>query len=586
MADETPLSPLDANDENQEALGLYQFAERDPQKDVFEDYFKFNDGIDNSSEPYDGVEEHKPHQQPTETPVSQPSVEPLAQIGKARHKLIDEISQNADKEWKNEKNWTQMEKHGYFEKQVKDILDNERLYLGPSDSDKYPTNLLQHVLVNATRLVPYNERLHKAKFLLQLIADLEPNQLSPLWGPRPLHSAANFDIAAKADNAKLNDDTAPEPDLTIYTCNLMKEKAAEEIAQTNEFDENILHMAIRYELKGADVLIRKAHKTAFKQRRTSNGQGPNSQFEDGNTPLHDALAFKYFWVPGPRCLVPAKPKSTARTGAEKGQVKEVRRSSVAAGPGSETQQSLQVPIANQAKARDNAATPAQGGPAQIVYTAMCPTCLKALEEAMVAAKERKNIIDSLLAQDMEALTVHNSSGLSPYLYLHATRQNFFAGEKKTPRGSSTTPGPTPPPTSAVTRAANQQMTNDPLDRDELERRDKLEKKSGGGASARKNTFHESQIHEEGTGASKPGNGSHQPVGAVKGPVKNKQVIHSSTDLQRVTMGFDGVSKQLMDSAFRLGGYKKAYKCLFRDQSAKNPSPFEGKRLFSYHKPEF
>ncbi len=140
--------------------------------------------------------------------------------------------------------------------------------------------------------------LTKPLISLHIMSDFtRPNSsfsLSRMW----MQSSCAFDrdgdrfMPAQTFDIKVfEEDRNSEPDLTIYMCNLMKENAAKEIALTNEADENILHLAIRHELKGVEEPIAKALDAAFKQKRTSTDQAKKSLSSDGNTPLHDAVDF-------------------------------------------------------------------------------------------------------------------------------------------------------------------------------------------------------------------------------------------------------------------------------------------------------
>lgn len=502
-------------------------------------------------------------------------------IRTAREGLINTIVQDKVTHWKDEKGWKEQANYHDYRDKVTKLLSLEKdymhMFLVEASSRQRPVNLLQHVLEHAAGFYPTHERLHKAKFLLQLITDVDPTQISPKSGPKPLHAAAKFDI-------KL--DKASDPDLTIFTCNLMGDRAAAEICETNQDNENILHLAIRHDLKGVEDFIQRANKAAFRGQRTSKRAGQGVQPDDGNTPLHDALDLKHFLMPGPCCAVPRIPPAMPRTGvATEG---ETSRSGIASKPEAAAAVArVAQQQANQAKPRANLAGASQLGQTQRSAPSMCPACINAYKKNRAALKRRKSIINLLLQGDLDALSVHNSAGLSPYLYLLAACQKSAkdrSAKEDSPSAGRQEQSPKPGLRRQLTRdgvemsgiASNNGDMGDRRDTDPygLERRLRDEKKM-----VEKQHMQRTESAtglKEGINQARPHGGDARNAGGVREAVRNRVETHTDQELKPTDIGSGEVLNGLKETAFRLGGYKKACDCLFRDQSAHNPTPFDGK----------
>ncbi|KAI0436715.1 hypothetical protein F4803DRAFT_541256 [Xylaria telfairii] len=495
---------------------------------ISKDYDLGEQDYNNNNEVPDDLEdvELSPILPGDETTTLQPTIDPQTRISQGRISLIDRISQDVDTEWEDEKKWKDGGKYEQYRHDVDKLLQDESLHLGETSSDSDPINFLQFVLQKAPGFVPYPKRIYKAKFLVSLIAELDAEQLNPEWGPRPLHIAADFDVK------RFKEDNVSKSDLTKYTSSLMtKELAATAIAECNKAGENILHLAILNDIEGAEHLIQLAGTQAFQKRRSKEGRQGSQCDDDGNTPLHDALHIRNFMGQAPEC---SAPRSAANASNNKTQEQQV---------------------VNQGKLRN---------------MSRCTTCSKAYSNLAQLNIKRQLIINLLLKQYEQALMIPNSHGLSPYLYLLQTQKSADTTESRRP---SDPPNHTRPPAPSSVASQDRQLElrilgqqgtkEDTKNRDlpnaeENERLDKMATKKG--------FVREAGINHDGlVGGPHDSAGTHR---AGRTSAKTKPMLHQPQDLTTVRVGFDKVSRDLKERAFRLGGYKNAYKCLFRDPTGK------------------
>ncbi|GAW27412.1 hypothetical protein SAMD00023353_13200030 [Rosellinia necatrix] len=242
---------------------------------------------------YDGHGEEFGHQPETERPNVKD------EIKKLRGEFFDLINSQSpeDEFWNNEKAWGKSDGDDKLSKITNDLVKMDENSLVPTVPDLSPMNFLQNVLKDIHDFHRGKWRLQRAKFALHLITRHDSTQLNPKWDPKPLHTAAEFDIKHKDDHQEAG------TCLTVYLCSLMSDElAAEKMCELNEASENILHLVIRYDLAGTDHLINRAGNIAFGQHRRSLTQNGGPKLDDGNTPLHDALEFETkFLLPRERC---------------------------------------------------------------------------------------------------------------------------------------------------------------------------------------------------------------------------------------------------------------------------------------------
>lgn len=480
-------------------------------------------------------------------------------ITQSRDVFITNIVQDKTTKWADQPLWKEEPKYEIYQKQVEDLLKEEKEYKSDTfnelPSDKPLLNLLQYVLVEANNFVPKEQRLYKAKFLLQLIKDVDPAQLSPRSGPKPLHAAATFDINFR-DGQKESD-----PDLTLFVCNLMGEKAAARISEVNELSENILHLAIQNDLKGTRDLIMKADQTAFIQRRVSRVAGtqqPNP--DDGNTPLHDALNFSSFMMPGPSCTM-----SQARPGASQKEVTddhETARSIISANTEvkvSADQDAQQ--LANQSKPRTN---PASEMGDRVSQQRACNVCILAQHTNTTTLRKKKAIIRALLEKNPDPLEIHNSAGLPPYLYFLARRKDYEDDQLLSSTKLSR---------SLTMDGTVVDVTPGDCDNENREGRDDLYDEEKKLRNKKKTSEPVQQLHQaepaSGRKDGMPPRGAASLSTVVKEPLKTRVIQHTEKDLIEVDIGSNVPLKWLKDAAFCLGGYQKAYNCLFRGSGIQN-----------------
>ena len=244
--------------------------------------------------------------------------------------------------------------------QAVEVLVKEQQYMRISGRLVKPLekNLLEQVigdLRNLPEFVKVDDRLHKGKYFVNLVFAADKSQADPQYGQNPLHVAAIFDIAMPAikENAY--------SDLTRFTLEAMGDYAGPAIEHVNWKNENILHLAIQNHLVGVKELIQAAGQAAFRQRRGPAEESAQHLHGHGNTPLHDALELRHFMAKVPACPV--------------------------------------------------------GGGVGGEETRLCDACQKADQNNQSALSERCEIIDALLKKDLSVLTIQNSAGLPPYVFL-------------------------------------------------------------------------------------------------------------------------------------------------------------------------
>ncbi len=573
--------------------------------------------------------------QPVHPPVPE---NPADEIRRRRYELVCLVCEDSKTQWDSENTWCVGDQHKLYEPPTRALLELEKNSLAETQSERSPINFLQYVVETANQFYPPQFKLQKAKFLLQLITKIDPSQLDPKWGCKPLLAAANFDIDKPKDAFNPRDgDGLPTaiPSLAVYLCNLMPDKlAAVELCNLNKRSENLLHLAIQHNLAGVEHLIKKADQRAFKQQR-----------EDGNTPLHVALDFQKFLLPAPICqgrprLLPTSGSSNVSAGNPKADPRpdfasQSPASTVATAtsiPSNDPRQRPSLPhtpISNQGKSRAIATLPPPGGGQKTQRfdstQTMCDVCSKA-RIAMSAARERLLTIFQLLVQrNMAVLAVHNSAGLSPYLHLWTARCEYHknrgikadrqagapsahpnaTGLSRPAQESPSTAPPAPPTEGAVLvdRIESQQPLQPP-------RNTKLNQVAANGAGKEASTLQareeadrlrrkkqeeeelkeklrrqgpprsdgSSDIRREGASQPMPGNkkdGVRAPASsAARGPIKNN--TNRDHRLAELT-SVDTTPSTFLTQLMELSfwlGHDKANLCLFHNRSAEGAPRFK------------
>ncbi|RWA04337.1 hypothetical protein EKO27_g10771 [Xylaria grammica] len=486
-------------------------------------------------------------------------------IRDGRYKLTSKITGDVDTQWKNEKGWEQLNDYQVYLETVEKLVEQEKSYIHLFSQSQ--TNLLQHVLEKAENFYP--DRLHKAKFLIQLIANLDPTQLFPKRGLKPLHAAAEFDIK------QLNEGHTSDTGLTIYICNLMGSRAATEICETNQNKENILHLAVSHDFKDVQILIEMADKMAFKQKRVQQQRRENTFLEDdGNTPLHDALDFEnHFKKPGPVCAISLPMGSAAGTHG----VELPRRPSMmprvdATAPTTQQQ-------ANRAKVRAALPNTLHAAQARRSGPGMCSTCDNARKNNHYAMKRRIDIITKLIERDPDTLTIHNSAGLSPYLYLMVGSQRSQKDATSEPNASLTNAQEQP-----LVPELRRQMTGDANhfgDAGKGEQRDsatsRTEEKLRSEKDMEKNSQRVSSLRKEAAGTAVSKGGDTRIGSGVKEPVRSIRVTHKDEELKPTDIGSEKALVGLKETLFYLGTYEKRKFSLVGHQRVR----FETKENFDF-----
>ncbi|KAI0436066.1 hypothetical protein F4803DRAFT_573033 [Xylaria telfairii] len=488
-------------------------------------YLRMLDALDFHPEEEGSINAQQEPERSTREPTAQSTQKIQESIKKDRQSLAQE----------------QRNRYQEYKGKVQSLLEQERKYepCAERPSQACSTNLLQYVLENAPGFHPPNQKLHKTKFLLQLVTRLDPTQLSPKGTPKPLHAAARCDIEL------LSKDEASKPDLTIHVANLMKDKAADEICGTNENGENIIHLAIHHSFQNTIELIGKANKSAFSQQRVSK---LSNQLDDGNTPLHDALDFKYFLMPWPCCAQPEFALLAYFLFSES--------------PTNETSKLAAAAISSRLITKEHMALISKTAKQQ------CDTCKSSFRHNLFAWKERLRIVALLVDRDPDALMIHNSAGLSPYLYLGSGCDKFEKQQLQELMISSTNESETLDSEIVVNADTEDEKIITAATFEESVLKDKKreqEKKSQRG----KSPSNRADLVQTLTDVQEVGNiGMNQPPRNQTGP-------HTAQDLVETNIGCKELLSWLKEVAFLLGSREKAYLCLFRDQKAQNAILFEG-----------
>ncbi|KAL8305071.1 hypothetical protein RB600_008111 [Gaeumannomyces tritici] len=421
---------------------------------------------------------------------------------------------------------------------IRDCLEMEsRLHRGGQDAAE-AVNLLQYVLGKTDSFLNKNP-LHRAKLLVQLILETNKERerrlplLRPSGGQHPLFMAIEFDIGSKKDE---------EPsDLARFLCSVLDQReAADAISTQNAAGETCLHQAIRKDLDGVEEMIDLAHIEIFQCQSLPKSPPAPQQWEgpreehDGNTPLHDALHHSKCYPAFPGCppavrwlfkaVMPdqAAPVTSAQPNQHRAQVQAPRPD--ASGPAGQANK------AGQPLTRRPTLPPSSSE----LGANACSTCKAAAQTFLETRARRLRILEKLLQRDSHALTVHNSTGQSPYLYF--TRDATKAAE-------------------AAARSTNTSLGG-PGERGALKPSDVSAIAKGKGASdSGKNT--EPSIALQGNQAS-PAN----KKAPMQGSVSSHELHHLRTDLLAIE-----ITNLCQREVFELGGYEKAYQCLFPSQKA-------------------
>ncbi|KAI5860379.1 hypothetical protein GGS23DRAFT_581183 [Durotheca rogersii] len=507
-------------------------------------------------------------------PYADPAPDPAPEIEKARLDLKTKISEDRKIDWEDEAAWEAHPNYEEYRKDVASLIRIERDYLAGTSSDESPINFLQYVLQEAPRFYPYLVGPQKAKFLLQLIFKFEPVDLSPKYGPRLLHAAVTADIEVMKHAPQLR------PDITIYLCKLMKDQAAEGICEVNDAKQNILHLAILHDLRGVEGLIKMAGRRAFIEQRSTGDSC------DGNTPLHDALDMKKFIRPVPTCQIPTPilgPPAVAARNATWPSVAQwpVTISDIPGAPQAQ-EPPIQV-VSNQSRPRESATSIPQSRQVRITPSYACKTCIAVHRQNKAVLEKVNKIIDLLLKQagGEEALTIHNSAGLSPYLYLY-TSYHERAEKRCAKSRSDVVNGQSPLLTQGINTAAGVMPINTGPRRKNTEHTGENAIEGGSSHLQLEKVEKEKkqaqrldppiQGQGEGAAGAADAKGNHN-IGGVAGPRNNSRApAHSMKTLRQKEIGCKEVLDKLWENSFRLGGYKKACDCLFRNQSVKR-SPY-------------
>lgn len=528
--------------------------------------FAFGQADDDPDDGLTPEDSHRESAQPVEPPSrwpQAPTKDPTVIIANGRETLINEIDADNDACWTDEKKWDQLKKCAQYRETIEQLLSLEKQHahtlvtsLVRASASQRPVNLLQYVLEKAHDFALLPRWRPQIKFLLRVIADVDSDQLTPKWGKKPLHAAADVDIRVKMSRAL-------DSDLTIYVCNLMPDaKAAVALAETNEKKENIIHRAVFHNLKGVQTLIQKASEAAFRAQRDSRGDGQKALPDDGNTPLHDAVDFdQHFLMLGPECEIP----EAAGTGSS--DAKGATRRSAGA-----TERSATQARANESRTRSGqAAAPPEG---------VCSACDNAHQRKNETLKARRVIVVKLLTKYDKALMIHNSAGLSPYLYLLTSSQTSTAGQAEEAAEAAAASGeqqqqPVPGLNRQTTLdgAGPAGPAGDAAEERDREKREQEEKLQG----QKKLLSQQAKPAGGRPGAQDDGSRHTREVrnaAGVKEAVKNippKYRTHDDRDLKAADIGSKSILAGLLFNTFWLGGYEEAYKCLFPGQGSRNSS---------------
>ncbi|KAK4143308.1 uncharacterized protein C8A04DRAFT_28945 [Dichotomopilus funicola] len=466
--------------------------------------------------------EHVEYREPV---MISPPPDQKAEIDRLRADLIDRVSDNEEQlpwkgpEWQEEHCKRGSRAFAAYQQAMANLLEIERnFFLGSTthepDKSARSMNFFQH--------------------------------LEPQYGPKQLlHAAVDGDLEMRKTG--VTDDGTSS--LTAYVCSLMSEQlAARKIAECNDDNENILHLAIRHDLAGVEDLIRRADKRALGQQRKlrTHAGGGDPSIGDGNMPLHDALNFqKLFLLPGPVCkgtlTVPSL--STSRSDGPLANNVKGPNSTHARQPGvmlASSGSTSTSHVMNQRKAREHPVPYTSLGPrsmlsgpatvqrGRVLAFTGCRTCLSAAQKRDATLEKRQIVIKFLLDGDKDVLSKHNTSGLSPYL-------SFFAEWKRF-------------------NDANLLKEEEKKERQEPA----LERAEPGPET------HRDDIPE--------------PTDSGGRQVKiSKNRAHLENELEPSDIGAHKVLSYLKELSFTLGDQQRALACLFRDQNAKGSSPIPGEQ---------
>lgn len=325
---------------------------------------------------------------------------------------------------------------------------------------------------------------------------------------------------------------------------LTKTKAAYITSQTNMNNENCLHQALFKDLDVSERLIELADDATFMQQRAN-----------GNTPLHDALEFPIpaerksrtehrYLVPAPICETPA----------------------------------LKTPMDEFAQKAKSDSAPQR--------SSCCNRCQDADRKYRKLKMQRSRIICALVRKCPAPLAIHNNIGKSPFSYHVMAREEFrkknpdfniAMNQRKSPykqlvllEGPTRTSRVPPLNTSGLQVGGNQGVIVSP--------RGDAKTLNSGQLSA---PTQEEQIANVGFPRTVKGNSSFGPGGIARTPTlpnmeDTKQYEDCSPDSPRDWFYFSGeVEKLLWETAFHVGGYEKARRCLFPSAAVRQDKNLEG-----------
>ena len=177
--------------------------------------------------------------------------------------------------------------------------------------------------------------------------------------------------------------------------------------------------------------------------------------------------------------------------------------------------------------------------------------------------------------------LHNSAGQSPYLYHLATREKY-KDENRSPIEMAIPPHAKVGDDPKSSKLGNAGCENGPQKTD-MQKANRSEKRgwqksndpkeSASEEKPNESIFNKEAFQKPPMNGQKPGDlreGSQRSYSTVKKGVKNKLTRHALEDIRPSKQISNEVSQLLKERVFDLGGYKEAYKCLFRYQIAHVP----------------
>jgi hypothetical protein len=244
-----------------------------------------------------------------------------------------------------------------FIARIGEILRRERQYLRISSRLVQPleVNLLDRIISDIRNQAPFVTVEERLAKAKYFTNLLFEADASQMT---PQYGQNPLHVAATFDIAMpLIREDAPRSDFTKFMFEAMGDHAARAISHANSQGENMLHLGIRNHLEGVESFIQAADSAAFWQTRLGDlDEARQGRLPgQGNTALHDALDRDYFLKRVPLCAV--------------------------------------------------------GEPGA------CDTCQKAESNKSSALKEWRGIVQTLLEREPGVLTIQNSAGLPPYVYL-------------------------------------------------------------------------------------------------------------------------------------------------------------------------